>query len=267
MMNFRADLHCHSTCSDGTMSPIELIALAKEVGLSGISITDHDTISAYAEAIPAAKEAGLALGPGVEFSSVDEGLSVHVLAYDFDLESPELLALCQRHVKRREDRNRRIIEKLKARGLPIEEEGIKGRPHIALALIKKGYASSVQDAFNRLIGDGKPCFDPGAPISTDETISVIHKAGGKAFIAHPHLLRNPKLGEKLLEKPFDGIECYYSKCPPNQEQRWVKVAQEKRLLMSGGSDFHGAIKPGIPLGCSWVDETTFMEIFQNNRCC
>jgi len=266
--DFRADLHCHSTCSDGTMSPEELIAHAKDVGLSGLSITDHDTINAYETAIPAAKEAGIALGPGVEFSSVDDGISVHVLGYDFDLASAELKDFCQRHVKRREERNLKIIEKLNNRSLFVEmDESIMGRPHIALALVKKGYASSVQDAFNRLIGDGKPCFDPGEPISTDETIAVIHKARGKVFIAHPHLLKNPKMAEKLLQKPFDGIECYYSKCPPHQEQRWVRVAEEKGLLMSGGSDFHGAIKPGIPLGCSWVNEASFTQIFQNNRCC
>jgi predicted metal-dependent phosphoesterase TrpH len=118
------------------MSPEELVLHAKEIGLSGLSITDHDGIDAYDTAIAVAKKEGIALGPGVEFSSMNEGISVHVLGYDFDLNSPDLKALCQKHVKRREDRNRKIIEKLRAKGMEIEDEGIKGRPHIALALIK-----------------------------------------------------------------------------------------------------------------------------------
>jgi len=267
MKTFRADLHCHTTCSDGSMTPEELILHAKEIGLSGVSITDHDCIIAYKTAIPAAKKAGILLGNGVEFSSVDQGLSIHVLGYDFDLKSPELNAYCKRHIERRRNRNQRIIEKLAEKGMVVEVEESQerpiGRPHIALALVEKGYVNSIQDAFNRFIGDGKPCFDPGVPMQTDETIEVIHRAGGKAFIAHPHLLKSRHHISKLLEKPFDGVECYYSKCSPVQEKKWVNIAKERGLLMSGGSDFHGAIKPGIPLGCSWVDQETFERIFQS----
>lgn len=273
MNEFRADLHCHTTCSDGTLDPEAIVFHAKELGLSGLCITDHDSINAYITAIPAAKSAGLALGAGVEFSSVNEGLSVHLLGYDVDLESEALHSLCTRHVQRRKNRNQKILDKLKAKGIdiPYEELGgtehTIGRPHIATALISKGIVKSVQEAFNVWIGDGKPCFDPGEPISTDETIEIIHEAGGKAFIAHPHLYPNPKMAKKLLDKPIDGIECYYSKCPPNQEKRWVDVAKERGLLISGGSDFHGAIKPQIPLGCSWVSEEIFNQIFDQHRCC
>ncbi len=268
-MSFRADLHCHTTCSDGTTSPEELISIAKEIGLSGISITDHDCITAYKTAIPAAKKAGIWLGSGIEFSSVDEGVSVHVLGYDFDLESPALNALCAKHIKRRKQRNQKILEKLARKGIKVEVEESEtdpiGRPHIALALVEKGYVGSIREAFKRFIGDGGPCFDPGEPVTTDETLEVIHKAGGKAFIAHPHLMKAQRHIAKLLEKPFDGIECYYSKCDPNQERRWVNKAKEKGLLISGGSDFHGTIKPGIPLGCSWVGQEGFEEIFETHK--
>lgn len=268
-MNFRADLHCHSTCSDGSMTPEELVLHAKEIGLSGLSITDHDSIKAYETAIPAAKAAGIILGSGVEFSTVDNrGVSIHVLGYDVDLESGDLNALCRNHIERRHERNQKILAKLEKRGMKIEISELEGytmgRPHIAQELVSKGYASSVQDAFNRLIGDGKPCFDPGTPVYTDETLEVIHAAGGKAFIAHPHLMQRYDFAD-LLKKPFDGIECYYSKCSPDQEKRWLKIAQKKGLLISGGSDFHGAIKPGIPLGCSWVDRETFDRIFEKRR--
>lgn len=271
MKPFRADLHCHSLFSDGSKSPKELILLAKEIGLSGLSITDHDSIGAYNEAIPAAKEAGILLGSGAEFSSEDRRKSVHILAYDFDLKNPQLHALCHRHILRRKDRNQRMIEKLAARGMPIDieelekrlEEGYPiGRPHIALALVEKGYVQSVQEAFQRLIGDGLPCFDSGKPISTDETIEIIHQAGGKAFIAHPHLMEDKNHLLQLLNKPFDGIECYYARFLPEREKKWIKIAEERKLLISGGSDFHGDIRPEIPLGSSWVDQPTFEKIFQ-----
>lgn len=268
MNDFRADLHCHTTCSDGSMTPVEIIHHAKTLGLSGLSITDHDSINAYATAIPAAKEAGILLGTGVEFSTVEQGVSIHVLGYDIDLQSPELNALCQKHIQRRHERNLRILEKLAKRGMKIEfeehEGHTMGRPHIAQAMVERKFATSIQDAFHKWIGDGKPCFDPGVPISTDETLEVIHAAGGKAFIAHPHLTPGYNY-TNLLKKPFDGIECYYSKCLPDQEKRWVKLARAKGLLISGGSDFHGTIKPGIPLGCSWVGREAFDAIFDKHR--
>jgi len=273
-MKFRADLHCHTTCSDGSMTPREIVFHAKEVGLSGLSITDHDNVLAYKEAIPAAEEAKIALGTGVEFSSVLEGKNVHLLGYDFDPNDPDLLAFCKRHVIRRRERNRIILSKLEKHGMEIDpkkfevllERGIPvGRPHIALELIERGYVKSMQESFDRFLADGKPCFDPGKPISAKETIDLIHKLGGKAFLAHPHFLRNSRMIRKLLSLPLDGIECYYARIPRDQEEKWVEIAEKRGLLKSGGSDFHGDIKPMIPLGCSWVTEETFDRIFERYR--
>lgn len=272
MFEFRADLHCHSTASDGSLTPAELVRYAKKIGLSGLSITDHDTIEAYQTAIPVAREEGIFLGSGVEFSSVDQGVSVHILGYDIDLENEALKAFCRRHVDRRNERNRQILDKLADRGMLIELEELKtenghpgGRPHIAMALVRKGFVSSVEEAFKKYIGDGMPFFAPGTPISTDETINVIHNAEGKVFIAHPHLLKSSRTMQRLLQKPIDGIECYYAKCSPEQEAKWLKLAEERKLLVSGGSDFHGSVKPGIPLGASWVDRVRFDLIFERNR--
>jgi predicted metal-dependent phosphoesterase TrpH len=266
---FRADLHCHTLFSDGSMTPEELLHHAKEAGLAGISITDHDNIEAYAEAYAIAKRLGLLLGNGVEFSSLFQNLSVHILGYDFDLDSSSIQKLCQRHQQRRIKRNKKILEKLGRLGMWIFEEellAIKGhtvgRPHIALLMIKKGYVSTLKEAFNLYIGDGKPCFDPGESISAEETISVIHQGGGKAFIAHPHLLENARKVKELLKLPFDGIECYYANLPQEREKRWIRIAKEKGWLISGGSDFHGTAKEYIQLGCSWVDEEAFHRIFQ-----
>jgi hypothetical protein len=249
------------------MTPKELIDLAKKIGLSGLSITDHDTVVAYETAIPYAKEMEFLLGVGVEFSSVFKGVSIHVLGYDFELDHPSIEALCAKHKKRREGRNRAILAKLKSKGMAIEEKELGnthktvGRPHIALAMVARGYVASIPDAFNLFIGDGKSCFDGGVPISTEETLRAIHEAGGKAFVAHPHLMQGERLIKELLSLPFDGIECYYSRMHPHQEKPWVKLAEGRGLLKSGGSDFHGAVKPQTALGCSWVDEATFHSIF------
>ncbi|MGC1879415.1 MAG: PHP domain-containing protein [Rhabdochlamydiaceae bacterium] len=269
-MMFHADLHCHTLFSDGTMTPKELLCHAKEIGLAGISITDHDTIEAYSVAPAIAKELGLLLGSGVEFSSVFQKMSVHVLGYDFDLNSPPIEKLCARHQVRRTDRNKVILGNLSRLGFSILEEELSsvgeqtvGRPHIAQLMVKKGYVSSIKEAFNQYIGDGKPCYDPGEGISVEETIETIHRGRGKAFIAHPHLLGHHRKIRELLKLPFDGIECHYAKFPPEQEKRWIQTAKERDWLISGGSDFHGSVKNYIQLGCSWVDEESFHKIFQH----
>lgn len=275
MSEFRADLHCHSTCSDGSLTPKELILLAKENGLSGLSITDHDSVAAYPEAQKFAKEVGLALIPGVEFSAEHKTHSVHILGYSFDPSNSSLLALCQRHEQRRKNRNQAILARLAKSNMQIDEEEVIaiakgdfpdtphtiGRPHIALAMTKKGYVASPQDAFKLFIGDGKSCFVQGEQISVEETIDVLHQANGFAVIAHPHLLKNVSI-EALLEFPFDGIECYYAQFAAWQNERWLKIAQEKSKLITGGSDFHGLLKPSIPLGSSWVDETRFKALIK-----
>lgn len=262
-MSFRADLHCHSTFSDGSMTPEELVAHAEARGLKGLVITDHDSIAAYPEVLPVAEKAGVRMVTGVEFSSLQDGVSIHVLGYSFDPKSSAIGELCNRHAKRRRERNRLIIKKLAERGMPLDEEafafdvGAVGRPHIAYALVKEGYVSTVQEAFKKWIGDKCPCFVLGEEITTGETIDAIHEGGGFAILAHPHLIKQQRVIPKLLSLPFDGIEAYYALFGPKDEQQWVKIASHRNWLITGGSDFHGALKPNIPLGASWVGEETF----------
>lgn len=265
-MTFRADLHTHTTCSDGSATPKELVAMAKEAGLSGLSITDHDTIDAYETALPEAKALGLILGTGVEFSSMHQGTNVHILGYDYSLDSGAIREFCLKHQNRRKERNRKILDKLAKLNMFIREDELGasqtvGRPHIAQAMVKKGYVSSFKEAFNLYLADDKRCYDPGVSFTVEETLEVIHTAEGKAFLAHPHLMEDGRKVKEILKLKFDGIECHYSKCHPDKEKRWLKVAKEKGLLISGGSDYHGDVKPQIPLGCSWVDEATFYSIF------
>lgn len=274
MSFFRADLHCHSTCSDGSLSPVEIVQLAKQIGLSALSITDHDTIEAYKTAIPAAKEAGIDLMTGVEFSTTLNDVSVHILGYGFSADEQIIQTLCMQHTARRHDRNKQILKLLAKHGMPITEEELSavcpiteqpfqhstGRPHIALAMMRKGYIDSVHNAFAKYLAEDKPCYAPGVSFNVEETLEAIHKAKGIAIIAHPHLQKSTKIIKKLLEMDFDGIECFYGNFPPQRHQKWIKIANHKNWLITGGSDFHGSIKPHIPLGCSWIDEEKFKAL-------
>lgn len=262
MNEFRADLHCHTTCSDGTVKAEDIIPLAIAKGLSALSITDHDSIHAYPIALPIARDLKFHLISGVEFSAMHQGESVHLLGYGFSLKDPGLNEFCLKHSRRRTLRNRAILENLKKHGMVITEEEIGssptiGRPHIAIAMVKHGYVSTIQEAFNKFIGEGKPCYEEGGYFTVEETIRIIHGAGGFAVIAHPHLIHNPKLIQQLLELPFDGIEGWYGRFSADRQEAWVKIGKERGWLVTGGSDFHGDTKPNQPLGCSWVGKDVF----------
>lgn len=268
----RIDLHTHSTCSDGSFTPQELVGHAAEVGLSGLAITDHDSIAGYAMAKPVADSLRLLLIPGVEFSAAAPLESVHILGYSYRPEAPSIRDLCLRHAKRREERNLAILARLKRAGMAIEESeldqfalGSIGRPHIALLLMEKGYVHSVQEAFERFLGEGKSCYMAGETISVDETIAAIHLAGGYAVIAHPHLLQRSNTVAYLVRLPFDGIEGYYARMPVTRERQWIELAKAHRWMVTGGSDFHGSCKPTIPLGCSWSPPESARKILERAR--
>lgn len=276
MNEFRADLHCHTTSSDGSETPEEVIRLAKESGLSALSITDHDTIDAYTTAIPLAQEAGITLLPGVEFSTVLNQKSVHLLGYGFQVHDEAIKNLCLKHAERRRNRNLAVLELLKKHGMFITyEELIEaipvklastgrsiGRPHIAFAMMNKGYVSSIQEAFGKYLGDECSCFVQGNSFTVDETIDTIHQAKGVAVIAHPHLIKNTALLNELLKKDFDGMECYYGNFPAHVQTRWLKIAKHRNWLITGGSDFHGKAKPNLTLGRSWIGQEHFQALLE-----
>lgn len=272
MKDFYADLHCHTTCSDGSLTPKEMVLLAKESGLSALAITDHDSINAFNLAEPVAREQNIKLLPGVEFSTMQGDTSIHILGYAFNPSNPLILEFCKKHTIRRKNRNDKILKLLEKANLPITDEELLeettlshtiGRPHIAKAMMKKGYVISIQEAFKKYLGDGKSCYAEGASYSTSETIDLIHQAKGLAIIAHPHLVDNAKTLQELLKLDFDGIECYYGKFHQNHSERWLKIATKKNWLVTGGSDFHGTIKPNLPLGASFVNEENFNKLYSH----
>lgn len=237
--------------------------LAIEKNIQGLSITDHDTLEAYNTALPFAEERDFPLLPGVELSTVFKGESIHVLGYAFDLSSPHLQAFCQRQKQLRQERNLKIIEKLKQKGIEIEviQGDCIGRPHIAKALMQKGIISTIQEGFDKYLGEGKSAYVPGNRPDVHQAIDVIKKAKGKAVIAHPHLIAKKRVLKALLDMPFDGIECYYAKMPLDRVTPFLKIAKDKGWLVTGGSDYHGTIKPNSQLGNSWVDKNHFEALY------
>ncbi|MBX7065605.1 MAG: PHP domain-containing protein [Parachlamydiales bacterium] len=263
---FRADIHCHSTCSDGSDAPLDLLQKAKDAGLQGLSITDHDTVDAYTpQFFDLAAKLKIAILTGVEISSELDDTSVHILGYGYDLNQKGLRQFLSLMQEKRTERNRAILKKLTDRKMPITEEELKnfaklrtiGRPHIAQLMVHKGYVATIRDAFDKYLKEGALCFATGLRFHPKEVIEEIRKAGGKAVLAHPHFIKKGSFLRKLLDLPFDGIECYYSRLDKALEIPWLKIAKERSWIPTGGSDYHGAMKPHIPLGCSWVSEHIF----------
>lgn len=269
MDEFRADLHCHSLCSDGTDTPEELLEKAHLAGLQGLSITDHDTLAAYTPALyEKSRQLKIALLEGAEVSSEWGPFSVHILAYGKKLLSASFLEFLSEMQERRKERNSAILEKLKELGMVIAPEELAsietrspGRPHIAALLVEKGHVSSVQEAFDLYLKEGAPCYPFGCKYTPEEVIDAIHSSGGKAVLAHPHFLgKTPQTAackNALLGLPFDGMECYYAAFSEASSAPWLSLAKEKGWIVTGGSDYHGTIKPHLSLGSSWTGKEAF----------
>ena len=258
------DLHAHTTASDGSLSPTELVQKAASIGLSALAVTDHDTLSGLAEAQSAAAEVGLELIPGVELSVEDDGGRFHLLGYLFDPGNGELQETLVRIRAGRAARNEQMAQKMADLGLAVtmddvraeagEDAEVIARPHFAQALIKKGIVTSVKEAFDRYLATGKPLYMPKEVLTPRDAIALIHGAGGVAVMAHPGLipLSATALAQRIetlaREDGLDGLEAYYSQHSLADTQRFLALALANQMLVTGGSDFHGTPKPHVPLG-------------------
>jgi len=256
------DLHSHTDQSDGTFTPVELVAEAVRVGLRALAITDHDTFAGYDAAIPFATQAGLELICGIELSTRYQGGSVHLLGY-FPVTPPsdELRAWLAWVLEMRRDRNIRLIAKLQSLGLDItlaevEKVGrtLTGRPHFAQVLVRKGYAKDLQNAFDVYLDESGRGFVQRQEVPMDEALERILRSGGVPSLAHPVRVAKNNW-EKLAEYVEDlaglgmrAIEVYHSDHSPENVSYYASLAERFHLGMTGGSDFHGANKPAISLG-------------------
>ena len=257
----KIDLHMHTTHSDGSFLPRDRVRLAKEKGLERISVTDHDTMSSYEECAEEAKKLGIELIPGIEISAQFEPGTLHILGFFLDRNHPKLKATLADIQKARKERNPEIIKKLNVLGISITMEEVEavsggkqvGRPHFARVLLKKGAVKSMDEAFRKYLAKGKPAYMDKRRLGSREAIQRIREAGGIAVVAHPKQmkLQEPKLSEeiaRLVDEGLGGIEAYNS-CQDRDEARLYKrLAQRFNLLVTGGSDFHGANKPDVELG-------------------
>ena len=255
------DLHVHSTFSDGTYTPSDLVALALQTGLSAFALTDHDCIRGVKEAQAAAYNTPLEIIPGVELSCDYNGREVHIVGLYLDVDNPVLLKQLDTFCLSRDNRTREMVDKLSQSGLPISYEhlttaypdSVITRAHIARYLVEQGIVKDRNTVFRKYIGDDCPYFIARQKISPIDAIALIHQADGMAFLAHPILYHMSTvtldtLTATLATHGLDGIEAVYSTYQLGEEQNIRKLAQKYKLLVSGGSDFHGANKPHIALG-------------------
>lgn len=245
----KVDLHVHSTASDGRLSPAEVVRRSAEAGLTVIALTDHDTVDGIPQALEAAKNfPALTVIPGVEINTdVTEG-EAHILGYFIDCHHPGLRTILANLRDSREGRAQRMITKLRNLGLDIDWEQVKeiagdgsiGRPHVARALMEKGYINSIQEAFNKYIGWGGPAYAEREKIAPAEAVRLILRAHGLPVLAHPLTLTNPEtMIAELKTNGLIGIEAYYYGYAPQDIKRLVELSGKYHLIPTGGTDFHG----------------------------
>lgn len=248
----RVDLHAHTTASDGQLTPVALVKLAVEIGLEAIAITDHDTTDGVATA-QAAAPAGFRVIPGVELSAEDANGDVHMLGYYLDTEHEVFQRRLEEFRIRRYHRAQAMVDKLATLGVHLDWERVEaqanggaiGRPHIARAMMEAGYVASVKEAFDRYISNDGPGYVSRQRLSPEESIEMIHMAGGVAVLAHPVFVADyAAMIERLRPAGLDGIEVVYPNHTPELETELRAIAQRDGLLISGGSDFHGLNIPG-----------------------
>jgi predicted metal-dependent phosphoesterase TrpH len=248
-MMSKIDLHVHTNASDGKYPPAELVALAARNGLGLLAITDHDTVSGIVPSLDAARAfPDLKIIPGVEISSHSPGSEVHVLGYFINYEDSKLLKQMAALGDSRQDRAKAMVEKLRGLGLDISLERVQqiagdgsiGRPHIAQALMEKGYVSSFQEVFTRYIGQGGPAYVERIKLTPDEAVKLILKSGGLPVLAHPSTINDAEaVVSRLADRGLVGLEAYYKDYTDERRHDMVSLAHRYKLIATGGSDFHG----------------------------
>lgn len=258
-----ADLHCHSTASDGTLPPAQVVRMAGQCQLSALALTDHDTVAGVEEAAIEAEKLGIDFLPGIEISAeYPHPGTLHILGYGVDPANQTLKNLTATLIAGRDNRNPRIVARLNEMGVSVsmkewedQAEGeILGRPQLAAILVRKGYVSSIKQAFDKYIGQGAPAYFDKERLSPRAAIQRIREAGGLPVLAHPTQLRKANFAQieteikNLLDLGLAGIEVIHSDFDPATVSFLTELAGRLNLLKTGGSDFHGSNKPDIQLG-------------------
>ncbi len=254
------DLHTHSLKSDGSMTPAEVVREAKKAGLAAIALSDHDTVDGVREALAEGEKIGVEVIPAIEFSVISE-TETHILGYFIDIENPALLETLESVKAVRKERNEGTCRKLNELGFDVTLDEVRamapngfiGRAHFARLLMDKGYTKSVSEGFRLYLENGKYAYCEKQCLSAERAIEVIKKCGGLSFVAHLHL--NKKNDDDLRSFlthlkscGLDGVEGYYTDYTPEMQEKYQSMAKELGLMISGGTDFHAAMKPHISIG-------------------
>lgn len=241
------DLHAHTHFSDGVLSPTELVREAKESGLAGLAVTDHDTLGGVQEAQAAGRQYGLTIVPGVELSVSTGEEEVHVLGYFVSPDDGQLAAVLEEMRAGRRRRARQIVERLEELNVPVSWESIQagaeresvGRPHIAAALVEAGHVDAIQEAFEKYIGNDGPAYVRKPLLTSDEAVAALHEAGGIAVLAHPGQWTSTDQIRHLVRVGLDGIEIRHPSHRAWLVTYYERLAREMNLIGTGGSDYHG----------------------------
>lgn len=271
------DLHTHSTASDGLYPPAELVRLAHDAGLKTIGLVDHDTTGGVAEALAAGKALGVEVVPGIEVNTdlPNKRGEAHMLGYFIEYEQTEFQRKLQTLRDARELRGERMVARLRAQGFDVTWERVRelaqgavGRPHVARALIEKGYATSVSDAFDKYLAPGRVGYVPRFKLSPEDAVRLIASARGVPVLAHPAGI--PELEERVLpslvQAGLQGLECYYGPYDEGAVARLLALADHYSLVPTGGSDYHGPNMHPTPLGGHDVPESSLERLRQVAEC-
>jgi 3',5'-nucleoside bisphosphate phosphatase len=251
------DLHTHTTASDGTYAPRDLVAEAASRGVRVLAVTDHDSTEGLAEAIDEAeRRRPLEIVPGIEINCDVEGAEIHVLGYLMDWQAEWFQDFCREQRRERRARIHRMVERLAAIGMPLDadevfaivKEGSAGRPHVAQVMVARGYVKTVREAFDKYLGSGKPGHVPRKKVTPEDAVRIIRKAGGVPVFAHPGLADRDELIPGLIAAGLMGIECYYTEHSAAQRASYLQICKDHDLVATGGSDFHGPKVRAATLG-------------------
>ena len=256
----RIDLHTHTTMSDGSMTPAELVKHAKASGLSAVAVSDHDTADGVNEAVRTGEEIGIEVIPAIELSAQSD-TETHILGYFIDPDSPVLRDAVDEIRRVRTERIGETCGMLREHGISVTLDEVKAvagggilcRAHIARIMTDKGYSSSPKEAFAEWLNVGRPCYSEAQALTDTEAVRLIRDAGGDAYLAHLHLTKKPPevldaFVKRLAGEGLNGIEGYYTDYTPEMEAEFRGLARKYGLKISGGTDFHGTFKPHITIG-------------------
>lgn len=263
------DLHLHSTASDGSLTPEQVVELASHLNLKTISLTDHDSVEGLPSAIEASKRHAVEVIPGIEMSSDVAGRDIHVLGYYLDYNDPELKKILVKLRDNREKRISGIISKLNEMGYEIDAEDVRaeakdgslGRAHIAKAMLRKGFIDNIQEAFDRFIGRQGPAYVEKSALSVIDIIKIINEFGGVPVLAHPGI---SGVDDKIVgfkEAGLLGLEAYHSEHTPDQAMKYASLAKKLGMIITGGSDCHGlGSSRGLIIGSVYVPDNCIDEL-------